>query len=330
MGNKQLNKKKPSRKRQLRRFQQTMELTKRRKLDKAEHDTISLDYIAKAAFRPKTLAALCKRVINKYKLLPEKKKFTTPETFSVVGGKPLRKRSGKPPPEKIEKKEKKGKNPKSLVALCRIVIQEYNLLPQCEETEQPASNQLLIEKSEPSRKRGRPRKPKLIKPIGETPTRKRGRPRKDQTTSHEYGEASISYSTFLEQPQDIGNIKEEPDLFSENDPLQQGEDDYTVIIKEERLDIEHEDLVGRVPVTIEVPQGTAQGIIINPMAQVEPDPYGRITEAKTMTVVMDEYQIFANSIAEQLRALPPNRALLLQLDIQSMIDNEKQLIGHES
>lgn len=49
-----------------------------------------------------------------------------------------------------------------------------------------------------------------------------------------------------------------------------------------------------------------------------------------MTVVMDEYQIFANSVAEQLRALPPNRALLLQLDIQSMIDNEKQLIGHES
>ncbi|XP_063618010.1 uncharacterized protein LOC134790925 [Cydia splendana] len=47
MGNKQLNKKKTSRKRQLGRFQQTMELTKRRKLDNftAEHDTISLDYI---------------------------------------------------------------------------------------------------------------------------------------------------------------------------------------------------------------------------------------------------------------------------------------------
>ncbi|XP_063381277.1 uncharacterized protein LOC134667800 [Cydia fagiglandana] len=47
MGNKQLNKKKTSRKRQLGRFQQTMELTKRRKLDNftAEHDTTSLDYI---------------------------------------------------------------------------------------------------------------------------------------------------------------------------------------------------------------------------------------------------------------------------------------------
>ncbi|XP_063395377.1 uncharacterized protein LOC134680220 [Cydia fagiglandana] len=47
MGNKQLIKKKTSRKRQLRRFQQTMEQTKRRKLDNftAEDDTISLDYI---------------------------------------------------------------------------------------------------------------------------------------------------------------------------------------------------------------------------------------------------------------------------------------------
>ncbi|XP_063383134.1 uncharacterized protein LOC134669477 isoform X1 [Cydia fagiglandana] len=47
MGNKQLNIKKTSRKRQLGRFQQTMELTKRRKLDNftAEHDTTSLDYI---------------------------------------------------------------------------------------------------------------------------------------------------------------------------------------------------------------------------------------------------------------------------------------------
>ncbi|XP_063533495.1 uncharacterized protein LOC134743773 isoform X2 [Cydia strobilella] len=287
----------------------------------------------KAALRPKTLAVLCKRAIIKYKLLPEKKKFTTPETFSVVGGKPLRERSVKPPPEK---KEKKGKNPKSLVALCRSVIQEYNLLPQCEETEQPVANELLIEKSAPSRKRGRPRKPESIKPIQEPKQKKkRGRPRKDQTTSNIHDEASTSYSSFLEQSQDIRKIKVEQDLFldrpPESDPLQQGEDDYTVIIKEERVDIEHEDFTGHVPVTIEVPQGTAQGIIINPMAQVEVSgPYGRITAAKTMTVVMDEYQIFANSIAEQLRALPPNRALLLQLDIQSMIDNEKQLIGHES
>ncbi|XP_061728627.1 uncharacterized protein LOC133533632 isoform X2 [Cydia pomonella] len=286
----------------------------------------------KAAFRPKTLAFLCKRVIIKYKLQPEKKKFTTPETFSVVGGKPLRKRSVKPPPAK---KEKKGKNPESLVALCQIVIQEYNLLPQCEETEQPASNQLLIKKNAPSRKRGRPRKPESTKPIRETKQKKRGRPRKDQIASNEYGEPSINYSTFLAQSQDIRNIKVEQDLFldrpPEDDPLQQGEDEYTILIKEEPIDIEHDELAGRVPITIDVPQATAQGIVINPMAQVEvPGPYGRITEPKNMTVVMDEYQIFANSVAEQLRALPPNRALLLQLDIQSMIDNEKQLIGHES
>lgn len=236
----------------------------------------------KAAFRPKTLAFLCKRVIIKYKLQPEKKKFTTPETFSVVGGKPLRKRSVKPPPAK---KEKKGKNPESLVALCQIVIQEYNLLPQCEETEQPASNQLLIKKNAPSRKRGRPRKPESTKPIRETKQKKRGRPRKDQIASNEYGEPSINYSTFLAQSQDIRNIKVEQDLFldrpPEDDPLQQGEDEYTILIKEEPIDIEHDELAGRVPITIDVPQATAQGIVINPMAQVEvPGPYGRITEPK--------------------------------------------------
>ncbi|XP_048007518.1 uncharacterized protein LOC125242690 isoform X2 [Leguminivora glycinivorella] len=434
MGNRALRRKKKSLRARKKINQENSQQRKKKIIEEKKRIT----HASAQLRRPKSLVSLCKRVIAKYKLQKEPKKLTSPESFSVVGGKPLRalkKRTEKPP--EIIPKKKKGRSPKSLAELCQIVIEEYNLLPQCEETEQPAPNQLLIEtasssskkrgrppgkkpenvkeKKQATRKRGRPRKdqktssefeepsisysgyssfleqsqdirrsPKSLaelcqivikeynllpqceeteqpapnqllietasssskkrgRPPGKKPenvkekkqaTRKRGRPRKDQKTSSEFEEPSISYSgytSFLEQSQDIRKIKIEQDLFldqpPEDDPLQD-EDDFTIEIKEERVDIEIEQECVAIS---NITEASAQEIVLNPMVQVGiPDPYGQVTVPNTMTVVMDEYQIFANSIAEQLRTLPPNRALLLQLDIQTMIDNEKQLIGHES
>ncbi|KAI8424477.1 hypothetical protein MSG28_002949 [Choristoneura fumiferana] len=125
-----------------------------------------------------------------------------------------------------------------------------------------------------------------------------------------------------------GKIKEELEPIADNqDPLAPEAEDYTVIVKEEFEADEETRLVAQSTATSE----TITMPTLVPSRNVAPSRSSLPSATSgppLMTVVADEMQIFANNLAEQLRTFPIDRALLLQLEIQTMIDNERQLLLH--
>ncbi|XP_073943223.1 uncharacterized protein isoform X5 [Choristoneura fumiferana] len=289
MGNKQLNKKKKSRKRQLIRFQKTMELTKKRKLDivTAEQNTKSSDYIETIRNCPKKLSVLCKNVIRKYNLtkpkLENKQKFVEPESCTIIGGKPLRDRQ--------------------------------KIAPSIASTSSQPPKKRKVYKA---RKKNEPSKPL---PKINVDIERKVKPRKEYFPE-------ILVSTTKVSPECQIRIKEELEPIADNqDPLAPEAEDYTVIVKEEFEADEETRLVAQSTATSE----TITMPTLVPSRNVAPSRSSLPSATSgppLMTVVADEMQIFANNLAEQLRTFPIDRALLLQLEIQTMIDNERQLLLH--
>ncbi|XP_073943220.1 uncharacterized protein isoform X2 [Choristoneura fumiferana] len=236
--------------------------------------------------------------------------------------------------------------PKKLSVLCKNVIRKYNLTkPKLENKQKfvepesctiiggkPLRDRQKIAPSIASTSSQPPKKRKVYK------ARKKNEPskplpkinvdieRKVKPRKEYFPE--ILVSTTKVSPECQIRIKEELEPIADNqDPLAPEAEDYTVIVKEEFEADEETRLVAQSTATSE----TITMPTLVPSRNVAPSRSSLPSATSgppLMTVVADEMQIFANNLAEQLRTFPIDRALLLQLEIQTMIDNERQLLLH--